>query len=62
MVVSCKAKKAQSVYPSKKHDHYCESFAWQNGFAIFKNVMSYFKNLHGNISDLQKDPPFILQA
>ena len=27
----------------KKCDHYCESFTWRNGFAIFKNITSYFK-------------------
>ena len=30
-VVSCKAKKC---------DHFCESFTWSNGFAIFKNILA----------------------
>jgi len=44
MVVSSEAKKAQSVHPTKKTRPHCEeSFTWQNGFIIFKNITSYFK-------------------
>ena len=42
-VVSREAKKAQIAHPTKKRDHYCESFTWRNGFVIFKNIVTYLK-------------------